>query len=122
MKSHPMVLNIACQSVEFHCAVLQRVGAEIPYAVVPADASRWGLIEVSSSVVGFPYAVVPAVASRWGPSASVVNGPVVVSHLLAVEEVVVILGVVPLVNDVLVVIVVVVWNGLPRCLHQEIRS
>ena len=46
MKSHPMVLDIACQSVEFHCAVLQLVGAEIPYAVVPADASRWGLVKV----------------------------------------------------------------------------
>ena len=66
MKSHPMVLDIACQSVEFHCAVLQLVGAEIPYAVVPADASRWGLV-VKLWSAGIPYALVPAVASRWGP-------------------------------------------------------
>ena len=44
MKSHPMVLNMACQSVVLQCAVLDAVGAEIPYAVVPADASRWGPI------------------------------------------------------------------------------
>ena len=94
---------------------------ENPYAVVPAVASRWGLVGMLLSL-GIPYANVPAVASRWGPNTSMVNRPVVVSHLLTVKEVVVIMGVLPFVNDVLVVIVLVCSNRrvLEAHVHRRI--
>ena len=116
-KFHPMVTEMSCSNAAS--------SKENPYAVVPgpsghAVASRWGLIIVQLWKSRDPLRSCTCGCEPLGSHASVVNGPVVVSHLLTVEEVVVLLGILPFRNDVLIVLVCSNRRVLEAHVHRRI--